>query len=354
MKRKRKAATVLPAADSEGDPELEPVSESTDSPVSAAEMLPKSGVETLTVEHSQPTARLDAWLRGKFPGVSRGTLRRLIDEGHISVNGQQVKPTHAPRAGEKIEVRWPEARPAKALPKELPLEILFEDESLIVLNKQPGLVVHPASGHEEMTLVNALLHHCQGELSGIGGVQRPGIVHRLDKDTSGCLVAAKNDQTHVALSVQFANRKVEKIYHAILCGELLRDSGEIRAAIARHPSHRKCMAVDDEKGREARTSYRVLERLRESTLAEATLHTGRTHQIRVHFKFLGYPLVGDQVYGNRQNTRLHDLTGVSAPRQMLHAYRLAFTHPRTGKRVKFEAPLPKDFKETMEDLRVRE
>ena len=310
-----------------------------------------SRTEVLTIEHSLPSERLDTYLRGKFPAVSRGAIQRLIEQGHIQVNGRTVKPTHTPRAGERVEVHWPEARPAQAQPEQMALDVLFEDEALLVLNKPPGLVVHPAAGHEEHTLVNALLHHCAGQLSGIGGVARPGIVHRLDKETSGCLVVAKNDDTHLALSAQFATRKVEKIYHAILCGELPRDQGEIRAAIARHVSHRKCMAVDDERGREARTSYRVLERLREATLVEAVLHTGRTHQIRVHFQFIGFPLVGDATYGNRQNQRLADLTGYTAPRQMLHASRLAFIHPRTARRLSFEAPRPEDFLDALAALR---
>jgi 23S rRNA pseudouridine1911/1915/1917 synthase len=310
-----------------------------------------SRTEVLTIEHSLPSERLDTYLRGKFPAVSRGAIQRLIEQGHIRVNGRTVKPTHAPRAGEQVEVHWPEARPAEAQPEEMPLDILYEDDTLLVLNKPPGLVVHPAAGHEEHTLVNALLHHCAGQLSGIGGVARPGIVHRLDKETSGCLVVAKNDETHLALSAQFATRKVEKVYQAILCGELGRDRGEIRAAIARHPSHRKRMAVDDEVGREARTSYHVVERLRGATLVEAFLHTGRTHQIRVHFQFLGFPLVGDATYGNRQNLRLSDLTGYTAPRQMLHAHRLTFTHPRTAKRLSFEAPQPEDFRDALAALR---
>ena len=311
--------------------------------------MPTARTEVLTIEHSLPSERLDTYLRGKFPAVSRGAIQRLIEEGHIRVNGRVIKPTLAPRAGDQVEVQWPEARPAEAQPEHIPLDILFEDGALLVLNKPPGLVVHPAAGHEEHTLVNALLHHCAGQLSGIGGVARPGIVHRLDKDTSGCLVVAKNDETHVALSVQFATRKVEKIYHAILCGDLPHDRGEIRAAIARHPSHRKRMAVDDG-GREARTGYRVLERLRAATLVEAVLHTGRTHQIRVHFQFLGFPLVGDATYGNRQNERLADLTGYTAQRQMLHAYRLAFIHPRTAKRLSFEAPRPEDFLDALAAL----
>jgi len=310
-----------------------------------------SRTEIFTVERSWPAERLDTFLRDRFPVASRGTIQRLIEQGHIRVNGRPVKPTHTPRAGEQIEVFWPDAKPAEALPEDIPLDILFEDDALLVLNKPAGLVVHPATGHEEHTLVNALLHHCARSLSGIGGVARPGIVHRLDMETSGCLVVAKNDDTHLALSAQFAGRTVEKIYHALLCGELPRDAGEIRAAIARHTSHRKRMAVDDDRGRSARTSYRVLERLRCSTLAEAVLHTGRTHQIRVHFQFLGYPLIGDETYGQRQNRRLEELVGFAAPRVMLHAFQLAFLHPRTGKKMSFEAPRPADFEGLLKALR---
>ncbi len=313
----------------------------------------KSPVQTIRIDRSLPSERLDTWLRAKFPAVSRGTLQRLIESGHVLINGSKVKPTHSPRAGEEVRITWPEARPAHAQPEAIPLEVLFEDESLLVLNKPPGLVVHPAAGHQAQTLVNALLHYCQGQLSGIGGVARPGIVHRLDKDTSGCLVVAKNDGTHLALSAQFASRKVEKTYYAILCGEVARERGEIRAAIARHPSHRKCMAVDEEFGREAHTSYRVLERLSGATLVAACLHTGRTHQIRVHFKFLGYPLVGDVTYGHRQNQKLLDLTGFRAGRQMLHAYELGFTHPCTGKHLSFKANIPADFADALEALRVK-
>ncbi|HUZ07789.1 MAG TPA: RluA family pseudouridine synthase, partial [Candidatus Paceibacterota bacterium] len=231
-----------------------------------------SRTENFAVEQSLPCGRLDKFLCGKFPAASRGALQRLIEEGHIRVNGRIVKPTHHPHAGETIEVHWPEARPAKAQPEKIPLDILFEDKSLLVVNKPAGLVVHPAAGHEEHTLVNALLHHCQGSLSGIGGVARPGIVHRLDKETSGCLVVAKNDETHIALAEQFAAREVKKIYHALVCGEPARDSGEIRVPIARHPTHRKRMAVsDDGDGRAAHTSYRILERLYAATLMEAQI-----------------------------------------------------------------------------------
>jgi 23S rRNA pseudouridine1911/1915/1917 synthase len=310
-------------------------------------------IESFTVEKSLPSERLDAFLRRKFPAVSRVALKRLIEEGQVRLNGHPVKPTHAPRAGEAIEIRWPEPRSADAEPEAIPLDILFEDRSLLVLNKPAGLVVHPAAGHEEHTLVNGLLHHCGGDLSGIGGVARPGIVHRLDKETSGCLVVAKNDETHTALSAQFAGRTVKKIYHAIVCGELTRNLGEIRAAIARHPSHRKRMAVrDDDAGRAAHTGWRVLERLNAATWVEAQLHTGRTHQIRVHFQFLGHPLAGDETYGARQNQKLTELTGYTAPRVMLHARELSFVHPRTEETLSFEAPLPEDFREALKFLHI--
>jgi 23S rRNA pseudouridine1911/1915/1917 synthase len=281
-------------------------------------------------------------------------MQRLIEQGHIRVNGQTVKPTHKPRAGETIVITFPEARPAEAQAEDIPLDILFEDESLLVVNKPAGLVVHPAAGHEEHTLVNALLHHCQGSLSGIGGVARPGIVHRLDKETSGCLVVAKNDSTHIALSEQFAKRVVKKVYHAIVCGEVPREAGEIHAAIARHPTHRKRMAAhDDRDGRAAHTSYRVLEKLKCATYIEVQIHTGRTHQIRVHFQHLGHPVVGDDTYGAQKNKRLKELANYAAPRVLLHAKELSFVHPRTQKPLKFSAPLPDDFKQALKLLRVK-
>jgi 23S rRNA pseudouridine1911/1915/1917 synthase len=308
--------------------------------------------ETFAIEHSRPGERLDTFLRARFPAVSRGTFQRLIEQGHVKVNGRVIKPTHSPRAGEQVEVYFPEARPAQLQPESIPLQILFEDAALLVLNKPPGLVVHPSAGHEEHTLVHALLHHCRGQLSGIGGVARPGIVHRLDKDTSGCLVVAKNDATHLALSEQFAGRTMEKTYLAIVCGEVPHPAGHIRAAIARHPSHRKRMAVTEGGGREAWTSYRVVERLQQAALVEAQLHTGRTHQIRVHFQHLGFPVAGDDTYGSRQTRRLIESTGYTPPRLMLHAQRLAFTHPQTGRKKICEAPLPEDFKQGLAALRL--
>jgi 23S rRNA pseudouridine1911/1915/1917 synthase len=315
-------------------------------------MAPQIQNETqLTVEHSHPRVRIDAYLRERLAPVSRGVIQRLISEGHIRVNGRNVKPSHPPRAGERITIHWPAPQPAEAAPQAIPLDILFEDADLLVLNKPPGLVVHPSAGHAEGTLVNALLHHCQGQLSGIGGVARPGIVHRLDQDTSGCIVAAKNDVAHAALAAQFSSRGVDKFYHALACGRIEADHGAIEAAIARHPTHRKRMAVTDGSGRPSRTDYRVLERFELATLVEATLHTGRTHQVRVHLKHIGHPVVGDLTYGNRQNQRLREATGYTPPRQMLHAFRLAFDHPRTGQRIMLEAPCPPDFIETLDTLR---
>lgn len=287
--------------------------------------------------------RLDIFLRGKFPDVSRGTIQRLLAEGRIQLHGRPVKPTHHPRAGEVIDIHWPEAHPDAAQAEDIPLDILFEDKDLLVLNKPPGLVIHPAAGHPKHTLVNALLHHCRGQLSGIGGVARPGIVHRLDKETSGCLVVAKNDEAHMNLCRQFAGRQVTKIYQAIVCGQMPGASGEIKGSIARHAKQRKRMAITSSGGRAARTDFQVLQQAEKVAWVELRLHTGRTHQIRVHLEHLGCPVLGDLVYGRRQNQRLKEASGFSSPRQMLHAAQLGFIHPRTQRAKSFQAPLPKDF-----------
>ena len=295
---------------------------------------------------------MDAFIRSRFPAVSRGAIQRLIEQGHILVNGKPAKPTQTPRARDVIDITWPEARPHEAQAEDIPLAVLFEDSDLIVLDKPAGLVVHPSAGHEEHTLVNALLHHCKGGLSGIGGVARPGIVHRLDKDTSGCIVVAKNDATHVGLATQFSERKLKKAYLAIICGTLPHDSGDIRASIARHPGHRKRMTVTEGAGREAWTSYKVKKRLRDSTFVEVALHTGRTHQIRVHFQHFGYPVFGDDTYGKKQTARLIDLAGFTPARLMLHSWRLAFRHPGTARLIKVEARIPADMRETLNALTV--
>lgn len=284
--------------------------------------------------------RLDHFLAQQFPELSRSRLQALIKEGHILLDGRQAKPGEKIRLGEQIAVHLPEAAPVVGVaPEEIPLDVLFEDDDLLVLNKPAGMVVHPAAGNPDGTLVNALLHHCTA-LSGIGGEQRPGIVHRLDKETSGGMVVAKNDLAHQGLSRQFAQREVLKIYLALAAGYFEKKAGVIETEIGRHPVHRKKMAVvSPGKGRASKTAYRVLAELgggrgeTKASLVECTLHSGRTHQIRVHLKHLGHPLLGDALYGRPD----------AYPRQMLHAWKLGFTHPRTGEWLEFQTPVPEDF-----------
>jgi 23S rRNA pseudouridine1911/1915/1917 synthase len=308
--------------------------------------------DSITVEQSLPFERLDVFLKTQLPQVSRGVLQSMIEDGAILVDGKKVKPTYSPRAGDTIEIHWPEPISPRAEPEEIDLDVLYEDDQIIAINKPAGLVVHPAAGHHGGTLVNALLHHCKGQLSGIAGVARPGIVHRLDMDTSGCIVVAKTNEAHLNLAAQFEERRTTKIYRAIVCGELANERGEIQVGIARHPTHRKRMAATEGgNAREAWTSFQIIERLCASTLVECRLHTGRTHQIRVHFQHIGHPLVGDTVYGTKQNARLKTLTRYAAPRQMLHAWKLGLEHPTTGKKLNLEAPFPEDFKKALRALR---
>ena len=280
--------------------------------------------------------RLDLFLTGKLPHLSRSRLQTLIKEGHVTLDGKAAKPGDKVRKGTVVSVTEPPAEPMLLEPENIPLDVLFEDEDLLVLNKPAGLVVHPAAGHSRHTLVHALLAHCT-ELSGIGGEQRPGIVHRLDKDTSGCLVVAKNDRAHTYLSRQFAGRSVTKIYLALVQGYFEGErSGNIDNQIGRHPVDRKKMAVLERGGRASRTTWRVVQDLPGvGSVVECTLHTGRTHQIRVHLKHLGHPLLGDALYAPRH-------AGYYA-RQMLHAWKLGFAHPRTGETMHFCSPLPEDF-----------
>jgi len=288
------------------------------------------------ITSEQAGARLDQFLAGEITHLSRARIQGLIKSGNILLNNAPTKPGAKIKTGDTISVDEPPAKPVETLAEEIPLEVLHEDNDLIVLNKPAGLVVHPAAGNWSHTLVNALLHHCTA-LSGIGGVQRPGIVHRLDKDTSGCIVVAKNDLAHQALTAQFAGRKVLKVYLALVSGRLKKTSGDIETSIGRHPVHRKKMAVvEGTRGRNAKTSYRVLQELENASLVECTLHTGRTHQIRVHLKHLGHPLLGDKLYGG--------VKGDTFPRQMLHAWRLGFFHPRNSRWMEFQSPLPEDFK----------
>ncbi len=296
--------------------------------------------------------RLDIYLSKKNLDLSRSQIQKLVSSGEIKANNTIVKPSYRTRVGDRIEVTIPLVIPLKIEPEKIPLDILYEDRDLIVINKPRGMVVHPGAGVSSGTLVNALLYHCK-DLSGIGGVLRPGIVHRLDKDTSGVLVVAKNDFTHLTLSRQFKERSVNKRYIALVKGKILKEEGRIEAPIGRHPVKRKKMAAGVKRARGAITSYKVLERFKDLTLVEATPETGRTHQIRVHLSHIGHPIVGDLKYGKRLRTANSELRTVSADLkgQLLHAQTLGFVHPRTKEYMEFNAPLPEDMERVIRLLR---
>ncbi len=288
--------------------------------------------------------RLDMALAG-LAGISRVQARRWIDEDHVRVNGRACRPGQRLRCGDALEAAPPEPIPSPLEPEPIPLSILHEDEDLIVINKPAGMVVHPAPGHPSGTLVNALLHHCRN-LSAIGGVLRPGIVHRLDRGTSGAMVVAKCDTAHRSLAEQFHGHSIERVYHALVRGVPVRDSGFVDRPIGRHPRDRKRMSVRAGSGREARTAWRVLARFprRGRSWLEIRPETGRTHQIRVHLAASGLPVFGDPVYGrSRAEER-------ALGRPALHAALLAFDHPRSGRRTRFEAPLPAELRELLADL----
>ena len=287
------------------------------------------------VDESQGGQRLDQFLHAQLPEYSRAYLQKLIEDARVQINGQASKASRKVRAGDHIAVEILPPRPLEAQPEAIPLNVLYEDKDLIVINKPAGLVVHPAVGNFTGTLVNALLHHCRGQLAGIGGVERPGIVHRLDKGTSGCIVVAKTDAAHQGLVAQFKSRRVRKIYRAVCWGRLARPSGKIETVIGRSGRDRKKMSATARRGRPSLTEYRVLRQHADFALVELTLHTGRTHQIRVHMAHIGHPLVGDTVYGKVK---------IAIARPLLHAYKLGFTHPRTGELMEFSAPMPADFK----------
>ncbi|HEY9765996.1 MAG TPA: RluA family pseudouridine synthase [Chroococcales cyanobacterium] len=287
--------------------------------------------------------RLDSFLAGELDELSRSRIGHLIEAGRVKLDGRLPKASVKLRGGEKIEIDLPPPEPALALPEEIPLSIAYEDGDLIVIDKPQGMVVHPAPGAAAGTLVNALLFHCR-DLSGIGGVNRPGIVHRLDKDTSGLLVVAKNDFSHQDLSRQISEKSALRQYYALVVGRLKDGEGLIDAPIGRHPTERIKMAIVAG-GRPSRTRYRVLEEFRGFSLLELTLESGRTHQIRVHLASLGHPVVGDPVYGNKAPTP------VKLPGQALHAFRLAFHHPRSGESLSFTANPPLPFQKLLNLLR---
>lgn len=299
-------------------------------------------VVLLSVGEGEGKSRLDAFLASKLQGLSRMRIQWLIKAGLVTVDGRPQRASFRVKAGQRILVEIPPPPEGELRPEEIPLEIVYEDEDLLVINKPPGLVVHPGAGRSSGTLVNALLAYAP-EIAGVGSPLRPGIVHRLDKDTSGLLVVARNDESYHHLSAQIKERKVSRAYLALVHGDLSQEAGTIEAPIGRHPQFRRRMAVTPA-GRRAITHYRVLERFGEYTFVEVSLETGRTHQIRVHFSHIGHPLVGDPVYGRRSNP-------FGLARQALHAYKLSLRHPRTGESMEFTAPPPRDLEKALERLR---
>jgi len=292
----------------------------------------------------KPGDRLDMWLAETVPEHSRSRWQTLIKEGRVTVNGAPCKANQKIRVGDRAEWSNPDPAPATPQAEDISLDVLFEDRYMIVINKPAGLVVHPAVGNETGTLVNALLHHCT-DLTGIGGEIRPGIVHRLDKDTSGVMVVAKNEVAMTGLSRQFKERDTEKEYLTIVWGVPYGKRGTVETTIGRHPIHRKKMAANVRNGREAVSHFEVQEALGEAALVRVKIETGRTHQIRVHMAHIKHPVIGDTVYGRGRAST------VKADRQMLHAAKLSLNHPKTGKRMTFEAPLPDDMEALLKQLR---
>lgn len=288
--------------------------------------------------------RIDVFLAENLDGHSRSSVQRLLDEELVICDGKPVKKNRRTAQGEIYEVDIPEPEPDTAIPQDIPLDIIYEDDDLIVINKPRGLVVHPAPGHPDGTLVNALLYHCGSTLSGIGGVLRPGIVHRIDRDTSGLLVAAKHDEAHRALAAQLSDHTMYRIYNALVIGLPTPQEGTVSTSIGRDPKNRQRMAVTSRGGKDAVTHYRVIEQFSGFSLVECRLETGRTHQIRVHMAHIGHPVAGDPVYGPRRD--VFSLGG-----QCLHAKTLSFIHPRSGQRVSFTSPLPEYFINVLKKLK---
>jgi len=287
-------------------------------------------------------------------GLSRERVKALLDDGRISLNGIVARQASAkPGEGTAFAIRVPEATPAEAVAQDIPLTVVYEDEALIVVDKPAGLVVHPAAGNLDGTLVNALLHHCRGQLSGIGGVARPGIVHRIDKDTSGLLVVAKTDAAHEGLAKQFADHSIHRAYRAVTGGVPVPAAGTVRGAIARSSHDRKKMAlVDDNRGKHAVTHYRTMDVLNGAALVECRLETGRTHQVRVHLASIGHALLGDPVYGRTPSRLRPVLSRLDFRRQALHAAEIGFVHPTSGETIAFCSPMPPDMAELIAALRA--
>ena len=297
----------------------------------------------LIIEAEESGDRIDALLARMVEDLSRSAAQRLLEEGRVSLGGAPVKKNYKCCAGDRFTLLLPEAEETPLIAQEIPLDVVFEDADVIVVNKPRGMVVHPAPGHPDGTLVNALLWHCGDSLSGIGGEKRPGIVHRIDKDTSGLLIAAKNDFAHQALSAQLSDRSLSRVYEAVARGSFREDTGTVDRPIGRHPTDRKRMAVTEKNSRHAVTHWEVIARYQGYTHIRCILETGRTHQIRVHMASIGHPLLGDFTYGAPSPEK--GLEG-----QCLHARRLKFVHPRTGEHVELESPLPDYFIEVLSRL----
>lgn len=306
--------------------------------------MSENGLQRLTVSPEEAGVRIDKYLAEQLPDITRSYLQKLLKDGSVQMNGKPVKTSTKTAAGAVIEFTIPDPEEPEILPEDIPLDILYEDSDVILINKPKDMVVHPAAGHYTGTLVNALMYHCKGDLSGINGVLRPGIVHRIDKDTTGVLIVCKNDKAHNALAEQLKEHSITRKYRAIVCGNLKEDEGTVDAPLGRHPQDRKKMAIVRTGGKRAVTHYRVLERFGNYTYIECQLETGRTHQIRVHMASLGHPLLGDEAYGRVKSP--FKLEG-----QTLHAMVLGFIHPTTGEYMEFEAPLPEYFEKLLEILR---
>jgi 23S rRNA pseudouridine1911/1915/1917 synthase len=309
----------------------------------------KSGSKVLNMEEiklisEENGVRIDAWISSKLEDYSRSYIQKLLNDGLVLVNGSLVKSNYKVKLNDAITVQIPEPEKLNIMPESIEVPVLYEDEHILVVNKPKGMVVHPAAGNYSGTLVNALMNYCGDSLSSINGVIRPGIVHRIDKDTSGVLVVAKSNEAHEKLSLKLKDHDINRVYVALVHGIIREDSGKIDAPIGRHPVDRKKMAVNTKNGRRAVTYFKVLERFKAATFVEVRLETGRTHQIRVHMSYIGYPIIGDEVYGKKKDK--YDIGG-----QALHAKLLGFVHPVTNEYMEFEAELPDYFKELLEDLR---
>ena len=294
------------------------------------------------VSQEEQDLRIDRYLSEKMDNCSRSFVQKLLKDGKVSISGKSVKPSYKVQAGDVIEAKVPEPEELEILPEDIPLDILYEDEDVLIVNKPKGMVVHPSAGHYSHTLVNAVMFHCKDQLSGINGVLRPGIVHRIDMDTTGALVICKNDASHQKLAEQLAVHAITRKYRALVHGNLKEDTGTVTGAIGRHPTDRKKMAINERNGKPAVTHYRVLQRFGNYTYIECELETGRTHQIRVHMAYIGHPVSNDPLYGRGKSTEFG---------QMLHSKSIKFKHPTTGKELFFEVDPPKEFLEKLEKLR---